>query len=79
MRKFVLATLAALALGTAAFAQPAEARCWWNGYSWHCWRPQTSWGWRHYHHWGPRHAYDWNRYHGYGPGYGPRWHSGWGY
>ena len=32
MRKFILATLAALVIGTAAFAQPAEARCWWNGY-----------------------------------------------
>jgi hypothetical protein len=45
MRKFVLATLAALAIGTAAFAQPAEARCWWNGYSWHCWGgPRTPGG-----------------------------------
>ena len=32
MRKFVLATLAAFSIGTAAFAHPAEARCWWNGY-----------------------------------------------
>ena len=44
MRKLVLATLAALAIGTAAFAQPAEARCWWNGYSWHCWGGPHAWG-----------------------------------
>ena len=44
MRKFVLATLAALAIGTASFAQPAEARCWWNGYSWHCWGGPHAWG-----------------------------------
>ena len=68
MRKFVLATLAALAIGTAAFAQPAEARCWWNGYSWHCWYPRHAWWWRHHHpYW--RH---------YGWGYGPYWqHHAW--
>ena len=59
MRKFVLATLAALAIGTAAFAQPAEARCWWNGFAWHCWHPHA-WYWRHHHPW---HAW----------GYGPHW------
>jgi len=62
MRRFVLATLAALAIGTAAFAQPAEARCWWNGYSWHCWHPHGWWG---YHHPYWRH---------YGYGYGPYWY-----
>ena len=44
MNKFVLATCAAVLLGTAAFAQPAEARCWWNGYSWHCWHSHGWWG-----------------------------------
>jgi len=68
MRKFILATLAALVIGTAAFAQPAEARCWWNGYSWHCWHPHA-WGWRYHHpYW--RH---------YGWGYGPHWHHGYWY
>jgi len=53
MRKIVIATLAAFLLGTVATAQPAEARCWWNGYTWHCWHPH-SWWWRHHHHeWGP--------------------------
>ena len=68
MRKFILATLAALAIGTAAFAQPAEARCWWNGYSWHCSYPHA-WWWRHHHpYW--RH---------YGWGYGPHWHHAYWY
>ena len=41
MRKIVIATLVAFLLGTAATAQPAEARCWWNGYAWHCWHPHS--------------------------------------
>jgi hypothetical protein len=53
MKKIVIATLAAFLLGTAAMAQPAEARCSWNGYARHCWHPHASW-WRHHHHdWGP--------------------------
>ena len=67
MRKFVLATLAALAIGTAAFAQPAEAGCWWNGYSWHCWGPPHAWWWRHHHPY----------WHHYGWGYGPHWRHAW--
>jgi hypothetical protein len=53
MRKIVLATLAALVLGTAALSSPAEARCWWNGYAMHCWHPHPHAWWWHYHHWGP--------------------------
>jgi hypothetical protein len=64
MRKIFLATLAALAIGTAAFAQPAEAQCWWNGYSWNCWHPHA-WWWHHH----PYRHYGW----GYG---GPHWHPG---
>jgi hypothetical protein len=67
MRKFVLATLATLAIGTAAFAQPAEARCWWNGYSWHCWQHPHAWRY-HHPHW--RH---------YGWGYGPHGHHAYWY
>lgn len=79
MRKFVVVTLAALAIGTAAFASPAEARCWWNGYSWHCNSPRAAW-WHRHHHWGPRYGhYYWGPRYGYGAAYGPRWHSGWGY
>ena len=43
MKKIVIATLAAFLLGTAALSTPAEARCWWNGYAWNCWRPHDSW------------------------------------
>jgi hypothetical protein len=56
MRKFVIATLAALTLGTAAFAQPADARCWWNGFAWVCSHPVVhSWRWHHsaWCHWHP--------------------------
>jgi len=68
MRKFVLATLAALVIGTAAFAQPAEARCWWNGYSRQCWHP---------HAWGGRYHHPYWRH--YGWGYGPHWQHGYWY
>lgn len=78
MRKFIVATVAALAIGTAAFAHPAEARCLWNGYSWHCSHPHANWSRHHY--WGPRYGHHhWGPHYGYGAGYGPRWHSGWGY
>jgi hypothetical protein len=53
MSKIVLVTLAALVLGTAALSSPAEARCWRNGYAWHCWHPHPHAWWWHHHHWGP--------------------------
>jgi hypothetical protein len=68
MKKIVIATLAAFVLGTAALSTPAEARCWRNGYAWHCSRPHHAWWWRHHHHPYYRH---------YGWGYGPRWHPYW--
>jgi len=45
--KVVLGALTAVTLlaGVAA-AQPAQARCWWNGYEWHCWHPHA-WGYHH--------------------------------
>ncbi len=58
MRKFVLATLAALAIGSAAFVQPADAACWWNGFAWHCGHPHA-WYWRHHHPW---HAWGWGHH-----------------
>jgi hypothetical protein len=61
MKKIVIATVATFVLGTAALAFPAEARCWSNGYAWHCWHPHA-WYHHHYHHWGP-----------YGYGYGWRY------
>jgi hypothetical protein len=59
--KILGAALVAVLLGSAAFSSEAEARCWWNGYSWHC------------NNWRPHHRY-WHN--GYGPGYGYRhgWH-----
>jgi hypothetical protein len=56
--KFVVGALAAVTLlvGVAA-SQPAEARCFWNGFAWQCWHhPHHYWGgWRHHHH----RAYGW--------------------
>lgn len=42
--KFVIGALAAITLlvGVAA-SQPAEARCVWNGWSWHCWHRHHYW------------------------------------
>jgi hypothetical protein len=68
MRKLVLATLAALAIGTAAFAQPADAACWWNGFAWHCWPHHHAW-WRYHHpywrygYW--HHPYGWHHHYAY--------------
>src|SRR5215472_17438509 len=62
MRKLILASLAAFALGAAALVQPADAACWWNGFARRCGPPHHSWWWRHHHPYGP-----------YGYGYGPHW------
>ena len=35
--KTILGVLGAGLIGTALLASPAEARCAWNGYAWHCW------------------------------------------
>ena len=70
MKKIVIAALAAFVLGTAALSTPAEARCWWNGYAWHCWHPQDSWRYQHRHRdWGPysQRQHQWGPYsYGYG-------------
>jgi hypothetical protein len=58
MRKIMLGALAAILLGSAALAPPAEARCWWTGYGWHCWHPHA-WWWHHRHYW---HHYAWYGY-----------------
>ena len=55
MRKFVLLTLAALAISSAALVQPAEARCWWNGYTSICSHPHGPW----WHHHGPHEYHGW--------------------
>ena len=48
--KFILGALAAITLlvGVAA-SQPAEARCFWNGYGWQCWHHPHYWGGWHRH------------------------------
>ena len=53
--KTLLTALAAVILSALLWSQPAEARCWWNGWRWHC---------THYRHHYWRHA-------GYYPYYVP--------
>ena len=60
--RIVLGALTAMTLlvGVAA-AQPAEARCFWNGFAMECYHPYHSWGWHRPY------------FHGYAPwGYGWR-------
>jgi hypothetical protein len=59
MRKLIIGALAAFLLGTAVFAQPAEARCFWNGFATVCNGPP---GWARHHYWGPHH---WRHYEPY--------------
>ena len=51
MRNLVIATLATFLLGIAVLAQPAEARCFWNGFAMECYH-HPGWYGRH-HYWGP--------------------------
>ena len=56
--KLILGALAAVTLlvGVAA-SQPAEARCFWNGFAMECYRPYPWWHHHYYHHYeGP---WDW--------------------
>jgi hypothetical protein len=62
MKKLILAAFAAILLGSATLVPQAEARCWWNGYGWHCWYPHAWWWHRHYYH---PHAWWWWHYHPY--------------
>jgi len=55
-----LGALAGAILVLVLLAPPAEARCWWNGYRWHCTR--------YHHHYVGYRAYP---YYGYGYGYYP--------
>jgi hypothetical protein len=64
VRKLVLA-VAAIILTGLLWSPPAEARCWWNGWRWHCAHYRHYWGhhyWRH-HYW--RSGYYPYRYYGY--------------
>src|SRR6266498_3504441 len=51
--------LAAAMLTLVLLAPPAEARCWWNGYRWHC----------HHHRHYVGYAYPYYRHYGYYPHY----------
>jgi len=46
--RFVLGAVAAALLAGAAFVQPAEARCFWNGFAMECYRPAPYWHERHF-------------------------------
>ena len=46
--RFVLGAVAAALLAGVAFVQPAEARCFWNGFAMECDRPAPYWGERHH-------------------------------
>ena len=62
--KKLLGALAAIVLTLMLLAPPAEARCWWGGYRWHC---------AHYyrhHYWHARYWwYPYPYYHWYQPRY----------
>lgn len=58
MKKLIIA-LAALVVSALLWSSPAEARCWWNGWRWHC---------AHHHYW--HHHYRHARYYPYYGYYG---------
>jgi hypothetical protein len=60
----IFGALAAVILTLVLFAPPAEARCWWGGYRWHC-----SY-YRHHHYGRYWHPYRYYGYYGY-PYYRP--------
>jgi hypothetical protein len=73
--KYILSALAAVTLlvGVAA-SQPAEARCFWNGWGWSCVHRgfHPGWGWNR--------PWGWHRpWHRWGGGWGPGWGPGWGW
>jgi hypothetical protein len=51
MRRIALGAMAAMLLGSAVLATPAEARCFWNGYAMECWHHPHHWGYWHRPHW----------------------------
>ena len=71
MKAILSVLVAAGILAGVAVAQPAEARCWSNGYSWHCSHHYYYPGWRWDH---PRYYPGWRWDH---PRYYPGWR--WGY
>ncbi len=61
MKTLLSALAAVMLLGAVATATPAQAACWWNGYSWTCagyypYRYYRPW-WRHHYYWRHHHYY----------------------
>ena len=52
--KTIYAALAAVILSGLVWSSPAEARCWWNGYRWHCTHHRY---YTHYRHYRPYYGY----------------------
>ena len=90
MKILVPALAAVMLIGAVATATPAEAKCWWNGYSWQCASRQNYNGDR----WRNTQRYQNNGRHsgggwrhnggaysggGYGGGYNSGGNRGWGY
>jgi len=53
MRNIIIATSAAFLFGVAALAQPAEARCFWNGFAMECYHHPYPDRWERHRYWGP--------------------------
>lgn len=45
--KFVLGAIAAVVIAGTAFVQPAQARCFWNGFAMECFHSSPYWMHRH--------------------------------
>jgi hypothetical protein len=46
--KVILGAVLAAIIAGAAFAQPAEAACFWNGRFMECWHHPHAWSWHHH-------------------------------
>ena len=68
--KTIATALAAIILSSLFWSQPAEARCWWNGYRWHCSHYRHHyWHTRYYPHYYRPYTYAYYRPYYYRPGY----------
>jgi hypothetical protein len=61
MTKTILGGLMALLLASAALVPQAQARCWWNGFAYHCVPTARYWHYRYYR----PYAYYHHQYHHY--------------
>jgi hypothetical protein len=68
--KTIATALAAIILSALFWSQPAEARCWWNGYRWHCTHYRHHyWQTRHYPYYYRPYTYAYYRPYYYRPAY----------